>query len=411
MNIALFTDAYLPSKTGVVTVVNQLYEGLKSQGHHVIIITVDNPEVTDASDNPDVYRVPSSKMGWGMKDQYFGFPFLKKVSKIIKQNKIDIIHCHTEFSMGFNAIHESRKCHLPLVATTHTMWEDYYKFYLPGADHISPERIRSVVKKFYSHMGGLINVSGKAHDYFKQDDICPEIPSAIIPNSINPKNYCANPSTPEEIAGLRKELGINEDEKMILFVGRVVEEKRVFELVDILDSVFARSDKSKAVIVGDGAALKYMMKLVSLSPYHDRFMFTGFIDNSLVHKYYEAADLFVSPSLSEMHSMTVLEALTSGLPIVVRKDTSYNDTVIDDFNGYQTDTDEQMADVISDIIGDEALLEKFGNNSRTRSVEFLPETFINRHIAYYQTVIDAWKSHKKLTDEMLTDAVVSASEK
>lgn len=409
MNIALFTDAYLPSKTGVVTVVNQLYEGLKAKGHHVIIITVDNPEVKDVDAHPDIYRVPSTKMGWGMKDQYFGYPFLTRVSKILKQNKIEIIHCHTEFSMGFNAIHESKKCHLPLIGTTHTMWEDYYKFYLPGGEHISPDTIRGVVRRFFMHMDGLINVSGKAHDYFKQDFICPQIPSAIIPNSINPRNYCATVSTPEEIAALRKELGVQEDEQMVLFVGRVVEEKRVFELVDILDRTFEKTEKAKAVIVGDGAALKYMKKLASISPYADRFTFTGFIDNSLVHKYYEAADLFVSPSLSEMHSMTILEALTSGLPIVVRKDTSYNDTVIDGYNGYQSDTDEEMSEAIVNVLKDRDLLARFGENSKNRSVEFLPDTFIDRHVAYYQAVLDARKSHRKLTDELLTEAVASAS--
>lgn len=410
MNIALFTDAYLPSKTGVVTVVNQLYQGLRAQGHHVIIITVDNPDVGVRDDNPDVYRVPSTKMGWGMKDQYFGFPFLKKISKIIRQNRIELIHCHTEFSMGLNAIHECKKCNVPLVCTTHTMWEDYYRFYIPGGEHISVDAIRTLVKKFYSHADSLINVSEKAHDYFKQDFICPDTPSAIIPNSINPKQYCAAVSSPEETAALRERLGIKADEKMLLFVGRVVEEKRVFELVDILDNAFSRMDKAKAVIVGDGAALKYMKKLVSITQHADRFVFTGFIDNSLVHRYYEAADLFISPSLSEMHSMTILEALTSGLPVVVRKDTSYNDTVIDGFNGYQADSDEEMADAILKVITDDSLLAQFGGNSRKRSVEFLPETFVKRHIAYYRAVLDTWRARKPITDDILVKAVESASE-
>lgn len=409
MNIALFTDAYLPSKTGVVTVVNELYEGLKAKGHHVIIITVDNPDAEADESNPDIYRVPSAKMGWGMKDQFFGFPFLKKVSKIIKQNEIDIIHCHTEFSMGINAVHESKKCHVPLIATTHTMWEDYYKFYIPGGEHISPDTIRALIRKFYSHMNSLINVSAKAHDYFKQDNICPDIPSAIIPNSINPKQYCSKTSSPEEIAELRSSLGIKEDEQMLLFVGRVVEEKRVFELVDILDNVFTQTEKAKAVIVGDGPALKYMKKLVSVSQHPDRFVFTGFIDNSLVHRYYESAALFVSPSLSEMHSMTILEALTSGLPVVVRKDTSYNDTVIDGFNGYQSESDEKMSEAIVNMLKDQKLLKLYGKNSKERSVDFLPETFVNRHIAYYQAVLNAWKTRKPVTDEMLEKAVESAS--
>lgn len=410
MNIALFTDAYLPSKTGVVTVVSQLYECLKAKGHHVIIITVANTEVDESLDDPNVYRVPSQKVGFGMKDQFFGFPFLRKVSRILKKNNIEIIHCHTEFSMGINAIHEGRKCKIPVICTTHTMWEDYYKYYIPGGDHISPDFIRFLIRQFYRHMYGLINVSEKAHDYFKQDFICPEIPSAIIPNAISPQNLHLERFTPEELKNFRNNLGIADDEKMILYVGRVVEEKRVLELVDVLEDSLKKNSKAKAVIVGDGAALKHMQKLSSVSEVSDRFIYTGFIDNSLVHQYYEAADLFVTASMSEMHSMTILEALTFGLPIVVRKDSSYNDTVINEFDGYQAETDEEMVVYINKLLNDEELCNKFSENGIKHSVKFMPETFVNRHIAYYKTVLEAWKNKKKLSDAELEAAVQSATD-
>lgn len=411
MNIALFTDSYLPSKTGVVTVVNQLYECLKNKGHHVIIITVDNPAVnvnSPAEFNPDVYRVPSVKIGFGMKDQFLGYPFLKKVSKILKSNKIELIHCHTEFTMGIHAIHESRKLRIPLVCTTHTMWEDYYKFYLPMGEHISPEFIRFLIRKFYNHAFSLINVSEKAHDYFKQDGICPKIPSAIIPNAIPPQNLVKTRSTPEEIKELRNSLGIQDDEKVILYVGRVVEEKRVLELVDVIDHSLAKNPKAKALIVGDGAALKHMQKLSTITDVRDRYIFTGFIENTKVHKYYEAADVFVTASLSEMHSMTILEALTFGVPIVVRKDTSYNDTVINGVNGYQVEKDEDMESHILEILSNEALSKELSANGEKLSLKFMPDTFVDRHVAYYQAVIEAWKKHKKLTDEELEFAVLSA---
>ncbi len=406
MNVALFTDSYLPSKSGVVTVVHQLYECLKAEGHHVIIITVANPNADYGPQaDPNVYRVPAHKIGLGMKDQYFGFPFLSKVSKILKSNKIQLIHCHTEFAMGIHAIHESRKCKIPLIITTHTMWEDYYKFYLPAGELIHAETIRFLIRRFYKHAFSLINVSGKAHDYFKQDNICPSVPSGIIPNAIPSANLNFEKSTPEEINAFRQNLGIEADEKMLLFVGRVVEEKRVLELVDIIEETLTKNPKAKFVIVGDGAALKHMKKLSSVSSAKDRFIYTGFIANTQVHKYYEAADLFVTASLSEMHSMTILEALTIGLPIVVRKDSSYNDTVINNINGYQAETDEEMPDFITKILNDEELSRKFSENGKNLSKQFLPETFVKRHISYYNAVLNAWKNKTQITDQELEDAI------
>ena len=409
MNIALFTDSYLPTKSGVVTVVDQIYQNLKKQGHHVVIVTVSNPLADDTDIKDDIFRVPSTKIGLGMKDQYFGYPFLKKVSKFLKKNKIELIHCHTEFTIGLNAIHEAKKLNIPLICTTHTMWEDYYKYYLPGGEHISPDIIRWLVRKFYNKMYALINVSEKAHTYFKQDFICPNIPSCIIPNSINAQHYCTVPSTEQEIKDLRSSLGIKDDETMVLYVGRVVEEKRVLELVDILDTALSEGKKIKAVIVGDGAALKHVKKLTGIAKNSDRFIFTGFIDWHLIHKYYEAADLFVTASLSEMHSMTILEAITSGLPVVVRKDSSYNDTVIQDVNGYQSETDEQMAKDIVKLCNNKELLAEFSKNSKKISHNFLPQTFIDRHIQIYQTVINAWKTKQKLTDEILNTALDKVS--
>ena len=405
MNIALFTDSYLPTKSGVVTVVEQIYQNLKALGHHVVIVTVANPLADIKNESDDILRVPSTKIGLGMKDQYFGYPFLKKISQFLKKNKIELIHCHTEFTIGLNAIHEAKKLRIPIICTTHTMWEDYYKYYLPGANHLSPEIIRWLVSKFYNRMYALINVSDKAHQYFKQNDVCPNIPSAIIPNSINTVNYCHEKSSDDEKAELKESLGISKNEKVILYVGRIVEEKRIFELVDILDEVLSNNSDCKVLFVGDGAAFKHTKKIVSTSKNSDRFIFTGFIDWHKIHLYYEIADIFVSSSLSEMHSMTILEALTSGLPVIVRKDSSYNDTVINDYNGYQSDSDEQMSKDILKLLNEPENLKKFSSNSLILSQNFLPEIFIKKHLEFYKTVLETWKSRKKLTDDLLDTAL------
>ncbi|MBQ2184161.1 MAG: glycosyltransferase family 4 protein, partial [Lachnospiraceae bacterium] len=65
MNIALFTDSYLPTKSGVVTVVEQIYQNLKTLGHHVVIVTVANPLADTKNESDDILRVPSTKIGLG----------------------------------------------------------------------------------------------------------------------------------------------------------------------------------------------------------------------------------------------------------------------------------------------------------------------------------------------------------
>lgn len=406
MNIALFTDAYLPTKNGVVTVVNMLYESLKELGHHVVIVTCETKEKDpEIENNPDIFKVPSTKLGMGTVDQFMGFPIFTSVSKFLKKNHIQLIHVHTEFTIGMHAFHEARKLHIPIIATTHTMWEDYYKYYLPGGKIISVDVIRKAIHTFYKHFNCIVNVSSKARNYFKKDFIVPEMPSVVIPNALNPENYCAKESSREEIEALREKLGIKPDDTMFLFVGRVVEEKRVLELIDLLEPVLKSNKKYKAVFVGDGQIVKHCKMIAKSYGLEESYIFTGFIDWHEVHKYYEAGDIFMTASLSEMHSMTVLEALTSGLPVVVRYDESYIDTVVPGENGYLSESDEQMSKDLISLAEDKEKQKKYGEASKIKSKDYLPETFSKRYEAVYATVLKLWKSKGAITDEVLQKAI------
>ena len=84
MTIALFSDSYLPTKSGIVTVVIQLREQLIKLGHKVLLVTV---ETTDEykTDDPLIYRVHSKPLGLGT-DQFISLPFLPPILKFIKEN-------------------------------------------------------------------------------------------------------------------------------------------------------------------------------------------------------------------------------------------------------------------------------------------------------------------------------------
>ena len=97
MTIALFSDSYLPTKSGIVTVVVQLQEQLKKLGHRVILVTVETTDEYETYDQ-DIYRVHSVALGLGT-DQFVGIPAMHPLINYLRDAKVDIIHCHTEFGI------------------------------------------------------------------------------------------------------------------------------------------------------------------------------------------------------------------------------------------------------------------------------------------------------------------------
>ncbi len=408
MNIALFTDSYLPTKSGIVTVVLQLRKALEDLGHHVVVVTVNTREeekaLAEREKDENVLRIRSVRGEWiGVPDQYIGFPHEKKILKFLKKHEIQIIHSHTEFFVAHAAKLSGKKLHIPVIATTHTLWEDFYKYYIFGGRMIPVKLIRKLVKRLYKKFYALINVSQKAKDYFKLPYILPNTPSAIIPNALDSDSFLQCSIADSEIQKVRKQWGIKKDDIVFLFLGRVVEEKRVEELLDICMRVIQKNSKIKILFVGAGLAVQSLEKKArSVS---DKIIFTGYVPWTEVHSYYQLGDVFITASLSEMHSMTVLEALVSGLPIIARRDTSFSDTIFEGKNGYMADSDEEMDQYFLELAADAKKRAAFGEYSKKVAQSFSLEVFGKRTVAFYQKVLDTFP--EKITDEDLKAAVDS----
>lgn len=177
---------------------------------------------------------------------------------------------------------------------------------------------------------------------------------------------------------------------MLLFVGRIGEEKRVLELMQVCQNVIKKNPKIKMVFVGNGPAYEDMLKKGEQEIKAKSIIFTGFIEWTKVSEYYESADIFVTTSLSEMHSMTILEAQLSGLPIIVRRDESYLDSVFEGVNGYLTDSEEEMEKKILELAGDKEKIEAFGQKSLEITKRFSIETHVKKTIKVYEEVIKAY---------------------
>ena len=388
MTIALFSDSYLPTKSGIVTVVVQLQEQLKKLGHRVILVTVETTDEYETYD-PDIYRVHSVALGLGT-DQFVGIPAMHPLIHFLKDAGVELIHCHTEFGIGKAGLRAAHVLKIPAICTTHTMWTDFYKYYLSFGKIISPKIINGIMKKYYGKFDSLIGVSTKARNYFKQEGMLPNMPSVIIPNAIDKEKFQKAHISQEQKLALRKSYNINPDDIMLLFVGRIGEEKRVFELLKVCQNLSKKNKKIKMVFVGNGPAYEDMLKKASAEIASKQIIFTGFIEWTKVSEYYESADIFVTTSLSEMHSMTILEAQLSGLPIIVRRDESYLDSVFEGENGYLTDTEEEMEEKILELAADSDKRKRFGERSLEITKRFTIETHIKKTLKVYEEVMKAY---------------------
>lgn len=115
---------------------------------------------------------------------------------------------------------------------------------------------------------------------------------------------------------LKIELGFDKNAIIILFVGRIVPNKGVVELIDAFKRILPHAPDCKLVLIGDGC---FDLCLKNINPYYSKLSFTGFIEKDLLIKFYHIADVGVLPSYFEECSYTALEMMSVKLPLIITK--------------------------------------------------------------------------------------------
>jgi 1,2-diacylglycerol 3-alpha-glucosyltransferase len=367
--------------SGVVTSIVQLKEGQEQRGHKAILVTVTTPN--DNEKDATIYRFPSvpfnSDAGFRL-----GLVNQRSIDMIVREEQLDIIHTHTEFSIGWAAKRAARAMDLPLIHTAHTIYEEY-RHYLFLGNLLSTKMIQRFLKLFLVGYDTLICPSTKAQDYFKS--FLPSLRTVVIGNGVCKSRFRPNPVSREERDQRRKALGIQPSDKVILYVGRIAREKRVLELFRVLAPLLQKHPHYKAMFVGCGPSYAQLIRATTENNIHRQAIFPGTIQWEQIHTYYLLADVFVTASLSEVHPMTVIEASMCGLPIVARRDTSYVELIRDSENGYLVDSDRQIAEKLVEILGDEAKLLTMSQNGLILSDQFNAEEHVKKVESLYQQVL------------------------
>ncbi len=381
MNIGIFTDCHTPTKNGVVTSIVHLKEGLERRGHHVIIFTVDSPQYEET--DPTIYRFPSIPFNSGIEIR-LGIVNQRFVNRIVQQEHLEILHTHTEFTLGRAAKRAARRLKLPLVHTAHTMYEDY-RHYLFFGKLISAKVIRRILQWFLCNYDVVVCPSKKMQRYFTS--FLPAISTVVIGNGVSKKRFHPDRLTQAEKTHTRNTIGIDVSDKVMLYVGRIAQEKRVVELLNALKPLLQKNPQYKAVFTGNGPAYRTMLYAAKKHNVRQQIIFTGYVDWDRIHTLYSIADIFVTASLSENHPMTLLEASMCGLPLVARRDESYYELIEDGYNGYLVDSDQQIAARAADILNSQTQWQAFSQNALRISEKFTTEIHVKKIETLYRQVL------------------------
>lgn len=334
MRIGIFSDTYLPEINGVASSSDTLRRELEKHGHTVYVVTTKIGHGKCEWEG-NILRLGGIELkflyGYSM-TSFFHLDAYEEIKKL----DLDLIHVQTEFGVGIFARICARQLNIPLVSTYHTTYEDYTHY----VNFINSKTVDKAAKNIVGKLSRLygdssievIAPSEKTRQMLLRYKIKRNI--YVVPTGLDIKRFNPANTSAQKIKEIRDSYGIANDDKLIIFVGRVAKEKSIDIIIEAFNYLHAATRKIKLLVVGAGPDLESLKEMAKRYDIMDTVKFAGRVENNIIEHYYHSAQAFVSASLTETQGMTYVEALASGLMVFARYDNVLDDLVIPEKTGY-----------------------------------------------------------------------------
>lgn len=315
MKIGLFTDTFAPEINGVATSTLMLRDELRRRGHRVFVFTTTTP---DAQVEPGTFRLPSMPL-LVLPSRRVGMFYHPRLADMIRHTGLDIVHTQTEFSLGIFGRTMASSLNTPQVHTYHTIYEEYTHYITRGLlDGQSKKAVRAFSRYYCNLCERVIAPSQKTVDLLNEYNV--SRPIDVIPTGVDTSKFDPSRYDPAEIAALRRSLGIGDQDKVVLNVGRISKEKNLQMVLRGLPPLFAKYPQARMLLVGGGPYADVLREIAREEGMEGRVIFAGEQPWESIGKYYALGDAFVSASTSETQGLTYIEAMSAGLPVVAKSD-------------------------------------------------------------------------------------------
>ena len=344
MRIAIFTEAYLPRINGVVTHIKLLKEGLEQLGHQVLIVTADGDAQKHYLED-GVLHCPGIKLKRKLSGFETSVPVSRTRLNYVKDFKPDIIHVETEWGMGVCGVTIAKMLKVPLVYTMHTMYDEYIYYVAPNPLVKTVKKLsHKYMRTFANRANAITGPSAKCSEYLQSAGV--KMPVNVIPNPVELDDFSPEHFDPEEKKALREKLGIPQDAFLACFVGRLGREKSIDLLIRYWHEAVKPEENMYLLIIGGGPEEENLRNLIAELDCGDRVIMSGRVEHPDLPPYLLAGDIYVTASLSDTNSISMLEGMAAGLPVLQRTDPINADQVKDGENGWSFDSAQEMANLL-----------------------------------------------------------------
>lgn len=348
MKIAIFTEVAEPYVCGISSYVEVLRRGLEELGHRVVIITSSlHTKKTFYKDR--VIRCAAKKC----KNKY-GFQCRtvqdKYVIRFLTRYKPDIIHIHTDTKIGYMGLEMADRLRCPVVFSVH----DYFMDRFAAENSKLIWRMKTIIeKKHFCDMidnAHLITSSNKRASYFVR---AAERKRKVwlIPSATDRSVFDYHLTNESATGKLREKLGLPLDAVTAIFAGELSVDKNLEFVLKSFAKYLGKNDRIHFLVVGDGTELLHLKRMCTRLKLDGRVHFTGQVAHSIMPAFYAACDIYVCSSDDGLMSMSFVEAMSCGLPVLVKEDKEklvYN-MIKDGGNGFVYSDEKSFADYLKKL--------------------------------------------------------------
>lgn len=350
MRIALFTDSY-DQINGVSNTLRKVVSFARKQKHELDVFTYDTLRTSvEVDGSTRILRFRPACAVHYYSDMYWDAMTLRPaIAKVFRDRKYDLIHVASPGSMGLNGIHLAHRQQVPLIGSYHTA---------------IPEYTRPRVARFAAKMGlGKLRLGERAERamWLYMAWFYGRCKLVLAPSLAVKQQLAGHFRPPVEVfsRGIDTEqfsprFGEEPPQLTVLYVGRLSVEKNL----DMLVRLAKRRPSLRFVLVGDGPYKSFLRQQLPTA------VFPGFLTGERLSREYASADIFLFPSHTDTFGNVVLEAMSSGLPVVVSDRMGPAEIVRHGETGFIASNEEQFVEHLDWLASNQKGRQAMGQRAR-----------------------------------------------
>lgn len=378
MRVLMLSDVYFPRINGVSTSIETFREALCERAVSSVLLA---PAYGDDPELSDVIRIDARCVPGDHEDRLVHYTKMRRTA-LARATACDIIHVQTPFAAHYAGVHAARKLGKPIVATYHTLFEEYLQHYIPW---LPASLLRGLARRFSraqcNTLDAVIVPSAAMRDRLLAYGV--SRPMHVLPTGLPESIF-----VPGKGLNFRTSHGISPERPVALFVGRVAHEKNIRFLLDVVGLARQTVPDLLLLITGEGPARPDLENQVCRMGLSEHVRFLGYMDrHGELPAAYAAADVFVFASRTETQGLVLLEAMAQRCPVVALSVMGTAD-ILEPRKGCRIAPEDPagFAGVLTQLLNDPEACLQLGEEARTYALTWSDREMARRLADLYRSL-------------------------